>query len=293
VTAIAADAAAFKSSTRRPLVLGKSAYWVSAGRLVRRSLGAGAALEVLQTDARTGTKVAGALVAQKPHVVYITQNASGDPRARLWVEGGPVVDLSPEGSSASSIALLPQRSGPLTFVALEGRSGMSPLHARPLGNSGRVELAADEVVWVGGGAQARTELDVVEDERGDGWALVPLERSATEFGLAAIPLSRGDVAPETVSWKAYANGLDVPAIAAGRICRKPVVLSVRPASADPSAPQRLHWSTLEGGALVDQHVVLEAQNIRDVSMAPLETGGLIAVLAKGRVLAVRVRCGVP
>jgi hypothetical protein len=290
VTTIA-DGTSFRHSTRAPVVLGEHAYWVSSSRLVRRSLAAGAKLEVLRSDARSGTKLSGALIGKTPFVVYITQSASGDPRARLWVEGQALVDLSPEGSSASSTSLLAVGRSELLVVTLEGRSAMSPVHARRIRlHEGRPELEPDRVLWVGGGAQGTTELDAVEDENADVWALVPLERSATEFGLASIPVTREATAPDAVRWTAYANGLDRPALATGKLCGRPAVLSARPSSAEVGARQKLHLSTLEAGKVTDQAVVLEAQRMRDVSLAVWDGGGLIALVADGRTMAVTVRC---
>lgn len=289
-----AEETRFRHSTRPPLVLGQNAYWVSAGRLLRRSLAGGAPLEVLRTDARTGTKLSGALLGSTPYVAYITQSGSGDPRARLWVEGQALVDLTPEGSSASSTSLLLQSTGRLLFVALEGRSAMSPVHVRSIrAHAGRPELEADRVLWVGGGAQATTELATVKDENGHVWVVVPLERSATEFGLASIPVRQDAVPDDAVSWTAYANGLERPALATGQLCGRAALLTGRPSAAAPGARQKLHLSTLEGGAVADRAVVLEAQRIRDVSLAAWDGGGVIASIADGRSLAVTVRCATP
>lgn len=284
----------FRHSTRPPVVLGQYVYWVSGGRLLRRSLAAGAKLEILRGDARTGTKLSGALIGKIPYVVYITQSASGDPRARLWVEGQALVDLTPEGSSASSTSLLVQGNGQLLFLALEGRSAMSPVHARRIRlHEGRPELEPDRVLWVGGGAQGTTELEVLADANDDVWALVPLERSATEFGLASIPVTRDATAADAVSWTAYANGLDRPALTTGRLCGRAAVLTARPATARPDADQKLHLSTLEAGVVTDQAVVLEARRIRDLSLATWDGGALLALVADGRTVAVTVRCAQP
>jgi hypothetical protein len=212
----------------------------------------------------------------------------------LWVEGQAVVDLAPEGSSASSTSLLLQSSGQLVFVALEGRSAMSPVHVRSIRvHEGRPELDADRVLWVGGGAQAATELDTVSDEHAQLWAVVPLERSATEFGLASIPVRPDAVPDDAVSWVSYANGLDRPAVATGQLCGRAALLTARPSTAAPGARQKLHLSTLESGTVTDQAVVLEAQHIRDVSLATWDGGGLIALIADGRTLAVTVQCATP
>ncbi|HMJ12882.1 MAG TPA: hypothetical protein VK524_15780, partial [Polyangiaceae bacterium] len=263
-----ADDTPLRQTTRRPLILGQSAYWVSAGRLLRRSLLAGAKLEVLRPDARTGTRVSGDFGGAAPLVAYISSTPSGDPRAKLWTESQAGLDLSPEGSSASSILLLRHAADRLLFLALEGRSAMSPVHARTILMRGaRAELGPDRVLWVGGSAQSSTELSAVEDDESNVWALVALERSATEFGLAVIPTGSDNVATDAAAWTLYPNGIDPAPVASGRLCDQTAVLSVRPATSAPSSHQRLHLSRMAAGTLADEAIVLEARRIREVSLA--------------------------
>jgi hypothetical protein len=120
--------------------------------------------------------------------------------------------------------------------------------------------------------------------------MLPLERSATEFGLAVIPTGRESVASDAVAWTLYPNGVDPAPTASGQLCDEATVLSVRPATRDPRSRQQLHLSTVRDGVLTDRMTVLEAQHIREVSLASWSGGGLMALNADGRVLAVRVRC---
>lgn len=64
----------FFAVARGPLLLRGKAYWVRDGKLVRRVLDGSAPLEILATDARNGTRVAGADVAGAPaHALYVTR----------------------------------------------------------------------------------------------------------------------------------------------------------------------------------------------------------------------------
>jgi len=137
---------------RGPALSATHAYWVSKGRVVRRAL-SGGDLEVLSSDARDGTRVA---VAGPPDVVaYITQPVGKqDSLARLRLPDGRKLDLTPEGAAASSVSLT--RAGEDIIVSyIDGRSGMTPVHARKLRTKSGA-LDPDVVVWVSGATQGMT-----------------------------------------------------------------------------------------------------------------------------------------
>ena len=179
---------------RGPALSATHAYWVSKGRVVRRAL-AGGELEVLTTDAREGTRVA---VTGPPDVVaYITRPVGKqDSLARIRLPDGKKLDLTPEGAAASSVSLT--RMGEDVIASyIDGRSGMTPVHARRLHSSSGT-LDPDVVVWVSGATQGLTEIVSVGTNQGS-WLMLPVERDVTHFGLATLALApdpkNGSAAP--------------------------------------------------------------------------------------------------
>lgn len=285
------DAGAFAPFARGPAVVGDFAYWVSKGRLVSRKL-SGGSLEVLADDARDGTRVAAAKVGESVVAAYIARPESdtSDATAKLWVVGEGTRRLSPEGSAASSVGLLETARGALAFT-LEGRTGMTPIHARTLSDRGnKVALDDDVVVWVGGSAQSLTEVVAAESPAGDAWAFVAMERDITRFGLAAIRAGEKPKMGAPVLWRVYPNGLDPAPIASAKACDESWLLYVRPAEAKPGAPQELHLAKLGADGLGPSEVVARSRAFSNVSAAGLRDGVLVAYTADHRTWATRTHC---
>ena len=155
VAAIDADPKDFVARARGPAVVGNAAYWIQESHLVRQSIDGGGK-ETLANDARVFTQVAGPgdLAVRTPAMVAYVAVHPTDPHsliARLWVQGQGSQTLSPEGTTANTVALVPRGSDWLA-LSLEGRTGMSPLHARliSLADPERAQLGADFVAWVAG-----------------------------------------------------------------------------------------------------------------------------------------------
>jgi hypothetical protein len=223
-----------------------------------------------------------------PVVAYIAQ-AGNRPVARLWTEGKPVATLSPDGAAANSVDLV-ARGRELLAVAIEGRSGMSPVHARRI----RIEEAAphideDQVVWVGGSSQPLTEVKAAASDT-DAWAFVAIEQDTTHFGLARIHVGTKPKTDSPVSWRQYPNGLDPAAVATTTICGEPVVLYARPSEAVPRSPQELHLAAITPQGLSASQKVAFAGAFINASIAPVEGGALVAYVSDGRTWAVSVRC---
>ncbi len=282
----------FAPLARGPAIIGGRAYWISKNRLVRAPV-AGGEVEVLASDARRYTRVAAVgQTRSAPEAVAYLATKPSDPTslcARLWVEGHGSVDLSPEGSGASSVALAANESGWVALM-LEGRTGMTPLHARPIrfGN-GSPRLGDDVVVWVGGSAQSLSEVHAIGDTD-HSWAFLAIERDVTHFGLAKI---RVDALPRTgsdVAWRHYPNGLDPAPMAVERVCGRPLLLYARPSSEQPHAPQELCAAPIEADVFGPAQVLARARAFSDVSIAALPGGALVSYVADRRTWAMTLRC---
>ncbi|MGC4068949.1 MAG: hypothetical protein QM784_30750 [Polyangiaceae bacterium] len=167
---------------------------------------------------------------------------------------------------------------------------MSPLHARRVVfEKGRAKLGPDVVPWVAGTAQPLTEIDSVSD-LGDSWALLPIERDATRFGLARVSIGEYPKMDAQVHWREYPNGLEPAVVATGHLCSKPVVLYARPSSAAPRATQELHLSGIGEAGLGPSVVLATSRGFADASLAGLDDGALVVYVADRRTWARRLRC---
>ncbi|MGC4095216.1 MAG: hypothetical protein QM756_46305 [Polyangiaceae bacterium] len=282
----------FLSFARGPALVSGAAYFVLQGNLVRARLSEPQREpEVLARDARKGARVAGVEGPDGHALVgYIsTPDASGAPHAKLWLDG-KTLDLTPEGAGASSLALLTLPSGWLA-VTLDGRSGMTPLHARLLTRDkpGSVALGPDVVAWVGASAQATTEVFVAESG-GDAWAFVPIEQDVTHFGLAQIHLGSSPRLDAPVHFLTYESGTNSAPVAAGSACGRAAVAYAEPDGGEPRAPQRLMLAALGNNGLEAGQVVARGRAFANLSLGATAGGALLAYTADHRTWVRSVRC---
>ncbi|HVY28285.1 MAG TPA: hypothetical protein VHB79_17130 [Polyangiaceae bacterium] len=278
-------AQSFWPVARGPAVSATHVYWVSKGRVVRRAL-AGGELEVLTNDARDGTRVA---VAGSPDVVaYITQPVGKqDSLARLRLPDGRKLDLTPEGAAASSVALTSMGEDVMVSY-IDGRSGMTPVHARRLhGKTGTLD--PDVVVWVSGATQGLTEISCVGSSNGS-WLMLPVEKDASHFGLATLAVERDPKMDPPLRWRVYENGLDRSPVASTTLCGAPVAAYVRPIDPRPEANQELVLSQLTLDETASSEQVATARGFADVSLYPLPEGALLAYVADRRTWGRLIRC---
>ncbi|HEX6275345.1 MAG TPA: hypothetical protein VFZ53_20030 [Polyangiaceae bacterium] len=287
--ALAEPPEAFAVLGRAPAVAAGYAYWIAAGRVVRHRTDGSGELETLADDARNGTRVAAVTVKQGVAVAYVGRpDTEGTSRVKLWLGPGRSFVLTPEGAGASSVALA-SLDARLVAVSIDGRSAMTPLHARSIvvHDSGPPELGPDVVVWVAGPAHSFTEVSAGTDGT-SAWALLPIERDATHFGLATVPLGSEPSMDAPVSFLDYRNGIDLAPVATARLCGKAYVAVARPAAAAPRSPQELVLTPIAGGKTL---VLANAAGFVSVSLAPSPKGGLLAYVADGRTWARGIECG--
>lgn len=287
IVGVDAPQAAFFPVGRGPSVAGGRAYWVSHGRLVRRPLFDDGELEVLSEDARDGSRTASIEVRGTVAVAFLGRaDREGTSHARLWLEGKAPLDLTPDGAGASSVALTAAGDHVLA-TAIDGRSAMTPLHARSVRlGPGGATLGDDVVVWVGGPAQAWTET-FVGAEAGRAWAHVPIERDTTHFGLATVDLGLEPHMDSDVAFFDYANGIDLAPVATAELCGRAHVAFVRPTASAPHSPQELVLVRLDTKEAV---TLANARGFAAVSLATLPGGALAAYVADGRTWARGIGC---
>jgi len=298
----------FVFGQRGPAIVAGFAYWTHQGNLVRARVGgAPGEPEVLAKDARKGARVvASEGPDRQPLIGYIgAPDASGAPHAKLW-SAGKIYELTPEGAGASSMALVAVPSGWLA-ITLDGRSGMTPLHARKVTRSpaGVVTVGPDVVVWVGASAQATTEVFATETD-GDVWAFIPIEQDVTHFGLAQVHIGTEPRLDAQVRFLTYANGTNSAPVAAASVCGRGAVAFAEPESADPQAKVRLMLAVLGRDGLEAPEIVATGAAFAHLSLAEIPlgppgpggvgsslAGGLLAYTANHRSWARTLRCRAP
>jgi hypothetical protein len=282
----------FFAVARGPLVLRNKAYWVRDGKLVRRALDNATPLEVLTNDARNGTRVVGADLADAPaHAVYIGNPATEEepPRAKLWVEGAGVVTVSPEGAGSSSVAVA-NTGRELFLVGIDARSAMTPLHGRLVRfKAGKPELDPDVVMWVGSTSQTLSEVFATSTPHGVR-AFLPIERDTSHFGLVMLELGVAPhMDPRTV-YRGYPNGIDVAPAASAAFCGSAFVVYARPETPSPESGELLEIAEITEAGLGPAELVDSARGFANVSLAGAANSAVLAYVADYRTIATTVRC---
>ncbi len=282
----------FFAVARGPLLLRGQAYWVRDGKLVRRAQDNSTPIQLLASDARNGTRVVGADLADAPrHAIYISNPVSDDapPRAKLWIEGGETLVLSPEGAGASSIAVA-ITGRDLFVVAIDARSAMTPMHGRRVHFAGgKAELGPDVVMWVGSTSQMLSEVFAATTPYGVR-AFLPIERDVSHFGLVMLELgSEPHMDPKTV-WRGYPNGLDTAPVASASFCGTAFVVYARPETPQPEARQLLELAEISESGLGPAQTIANASGFANVSLAAATTSAVLAYVADSRTLDTTLRC---
>ena len=155
---------------------------------------------------------------------------------------------------------------------------LTPLHARAISLDGAPVLGPDVVAWVAGPAHSFTEVSAGSDGT-NVWALLPIERDATHFGLATVALGSEPSMDAPVAFFDYPNGVDLAPVATAHLCGKTYVVLARPAAPAPRSPQELVMAPIAGG---ETAVLANASGFAAVSLSSAPGGGLVAYVADGR-----------
>jgi hypothetical protein len=285
---------------RGPSVIGTRVYWIAARQLLTADLdehGRMSAIRLLANDARDRTRVAlaqGTPPRNLPaHLAYLG-TSSDDPQvtvAKLWCEGSPPLTLTPAGAAASSVALVFTDTGVMAW-SMEGRTGMSPVHAREIRfEEGKPRLLEDRVVWVGGASQPFSELVALPARMGAtppgvSRAVLATEKDVSHFGL----LTLSTAADSEPHWSLYPNGIDPAPVASGELCGSTVLARVKPQSRQGATPQELELLVADPESSTPPLIVAYAQRFFDISLATVPGGALLVTVADERTWATTLRC---
>lgn len=258
-------------------IAGPWAYCQATGGAVYRTTLGGSDTKLV-AKSQPGTRIAAAALGAE-HAVVATLEARRTTegvvmQAFVTLDEGQSVRLSEDGAGATNVRFIP-RGDRATAIYLDARTAMLPVHARPLAMRGtELSLGSDAVVFIGGPPERATELAPAVVGRAL-FALVPMARETTDFGVAAISIAeqpKDDVQP---SWSMYPNGLDPAPIAATTAWgddsgqgAKAWVARVRPSERAASAPRILELGRLDAaGTFTSLGALSIGKRITDVAIA--------------------------
>ena len=290
---VEAPASAFAKYGRGPSLSKTHAYWVSeSGRLLRGDLKSGK-VESLFDRARAGTRTAVQTSQGRDLVAFVAQIGE-DPMAYAWASPGSgkaeVLQLSPDGSTATSVTLVAGKPHPRAII-LEGRTSMSPVHARTIRiTARRVTLEPDEVVWVGPPSHVLTEIHAIAQPSGDCAAFLPTAKDFNDFGLAQLSIAKDGGECPAPEWQVFPNGLDPAPVATEFMCEDEYLLFARPSEQHPRSPQELHLARLAGSRPASGEIIARSRAFNDVSLAAIPEGATVVWTADKRTWGMVLRC---
>jgi hypothetical protein len=270
-------------------------YWIEGKELIRNKItpeGKFENPEVVLHDAVAGSSPAALRSGGRDVVAYIAVgNARNAERhARLWVEGGGILDLSPEGSGASSVGLVPVGEGQVIAMWLDARQAMTPVHARRFEvREKTTAIASDDVVFVGGPPEGYPEVTVVR-AGGSAAALLPL---TTEKGFALHDILVNWQGKIKVGTLDYPNGVDIAPTAGASACGESIIVYTRPEAKEPGSPQVLELATLGSNGSIDvEEVAAYPGQVLELSAAATDENTVwVVYTANAKSFALRVSCG--
>jgi hypothetical protein len=210
-------------------------------------------------------------------LVYLASRQTSEGWVReAWLtsEDGRPVRLSEDGSGATSSTLV-ARGSSLVAITVDSRVALTAMHAREVHYDHGLRMGEDVVTFVGGPGDSTSAAAAALLPSGTGWALLPIARDVSDFGLAIVKIDDPPRVDEPVVWSVYPDGLDPAPVATALSAGRAWVARVRPRSRGPGAPRELEVGELGlDGTFVPKHVVAAAAGATDVTLAADARGAL-------------------
>ncbi len=197
-------------------------------------------------------------------------------QAFVRIDDDPPFRVSDEGAGATDVTLA-ERGGELLVLYVDARLAMSPLHARVISyEAGKARVAADNVVYVGGGSDHQVHVALASDASGAMLGLMPTTAEDV-FGLAAVKIESPPKIDEPSEISAYLNGINTAPITATLGGKKMYVASVRPLTAAATSIRGLELGVATGGGkfgYTSLGYVASAGSVKDVAVVLDKSGSL-------------------
>lgn len=268
--------AALPASSPPCAVAGKSVFCEDAqGGVLRTRDG----VTSLVAHALAGTSLSGAAVGDHTALAYLAHKSTTEGQtSHAWIlaDDAPAVVLSEGGSGATFVSLAPRGKEIVAFY-VDGRTAMSPAHARTVtfkaGSAGGATLGLDAVLFVGGAAEMHTAGALSVSAAGATFALFPVA-GESGFGMAAIRIDEPPRDDAFTAWSPYPNGLDPAPVAATVGTPHARVARVRPVDARPEAARGLELGQIDDkGAFTAFGFMGSRGSVRDVAVAEDRSSG--------------------
>jgi hypothetical protein len=213
---------------------------------VRRSARDGSGDRIVASS-RTASRVAAAsLGGTHAALAYLASRQTTEgwvTESWLAVDDEAPVRLSEDGAGATFVTLV--QRGPATLaLQLDARAALSAMHVRAITFEGKAQLGEDVVVFVGGPGDRKMSAALGVPPSGPAWALLPIAKDMTTFGVAAVRVDDPPRVDEPVVWSTYPNGLDPAPIAAAVAAGSTWVARVRPVAPEPGAARTIELGVL-------------------------------------------------
>jgi hypothetical protein len=220
---------------------------------------------------RIGTRIAAStLGGAHTALAYLASRKTTEgwvSEAWLAVDDVPPLRISEDGSGATAVDLA-GRGGSLVALSIDARAALTVMHARPVAYEGGVRLGEDAVVFVGGPGDRQTAGTLALPATGAGWALLPIARDVSDFGLAVVRLDDPPHVDEPTVWSMYPNGLDPSPVAVVARGGGAWVARVRPLAAEAGSGHVLELGEVSAdGAFTARDLVPTSDDPSDVSLA--------------------------
>lgn len=247
-----------------------------AGGIQRSSLAGTDSQWVANSSAGTHVSAASA-AGLGPVLLYLARRQTSEgwvTEAWVLAERGLPVRLSEDGSGATSSAVV-ARGSSLLAVTVDSRVALTAMHAREILDDHGLRLGEDVVTFVGGPGDPGSAAALALFPSSAAWALLPIARDISSFGLALIKLDDPPRVDERVLWSMYLDGLDpapvATALSGGRIW----VARVTPRQKGLGAPRDLELGELTiDGVFALKQVIARAQGASEVGLVSDSRGAL-------------------
>ena len=170
------------------------------GAIHRTSLAGGG--DRIVASGRIGARVAASpLGGAHTALAYLASRKTTEgwvSEAWLAVDDEAPLRISEDGSGATAVDLA-ARGSSVVALSIDARAALTAMHARPVAYEAGVRLGEDAVVFVGGPGDRQTAGALALPAVGAGWALLPIARDVSDFGLAVVRLDdpRGSTSPRS------------------------------------------------------------------------------------------------
>jgi hypothetical protein len=149
------------------------------------------------------------------------------------------------------------------------------MHAREIRYDHGLRLGEDVVTFVGGPGDPGSAAALALFPSSAAWALLPIARDISSFGLAIVKLDDPPQVDEPMLWSMYLDGLDpapvATAVSGGRVW----VARVTPRQPGPGAPKDLELGELTSdGVFSLKQVIARAEGATEVALLSDSRGAL-------------------